>query len=134
MVRMRSQVPVEDFGELQSMGQSDEQGDIVDAFMDQTEGLGHGDPPRGDWGKPPSHRILGWGGKDVAFSATTIAIPLSIVPRTGSYQPEKPGKQGKLDFWNTPGSTGVCKNLGPSAAGTLENKATLGPEKGRKSS
>src|SRR5215210_1907407 len=39
---MSSQMPIEDRGEVELLGQADQQGDVVDAFVDQGQGLGHG--------------------------------------------------------------------------------------------
>jgi hypothetical protein len=47
-----SQVPVEDLGELESLGESEEQGDVIDPLMGQGESVDHGGAIPKGWGKP----------------------------------------------------------------------------------
>jgi hypothetical protein len=80
-----AQVAVEDLGASEPLGETEEQGGVIDPLMGQGEGVGPGGViPRGG-GKLSSHRIPGSRGTGISASASGITSPLSFVPRTGRH-------------------------------------------------
>ena len=49
-------VPIEDLGEMELDEESEEQGDVIDAFVGQFEGGVHVGSPTSGWGKPSLYR------------------------------------------------------------------------------